>query len=388
MGYCPNCGSNVHSDEVFCVTCGEKLPADLDMRNTSSGLTKKSLWLPFGSLAIMSLVFLVIWVTASHNKEAAIDYYHAASDDLLLGNYAESEIKLDRALHIHPQFDDATVLKDVAEIGSAYQSIQSESVYSHETIQQLDNYLIELEPYQGEIADQLRLSISDLIINLRLDDIELRLESTQSVPGLQAILWELEGIASPKALELTQTVKEQLSVHMSSLINNHMTNHQFNEAKQLIETGLNYLPEDDRLLSLKQTVETEQKIFEASLEERMEQAFSQYYEDQEINANDAVDLINISLNTKENGQLYIEGTIKSIATVPIYNVRIHYQLIDENDARLDEHQIYVYPEELFPNDEGQFDFTYLSDAFTDQNLEIEVTSITWLLDKAGDDNAS
>ena len=380
MGYCPKCGANVHDDELFCVACGTKLPTDRHLRFQEKKSTKKTWILPFISLLLISFGFLGIKWFHQQSVNEATDVFDRATAAFYEGDYEKSLTLTEEAIAIYPVFQAAEDLNRLLTLYLKDSEIDRALPYQ-EKLEKLHQLQITLDDYSGDTMDRFIMDIKQTQEQLQLDQIEARLSDDLSIQDLQALVWEIDAIHSTEALLLKQQLRERLSSSIASLANGYLADNQFNDAIELVENGLYYLPEDARLLSLKETINLAQNQFITALEERMQKAYQSYEEEVAFNESQAVQVSDLSLTETSSQQLKVTGKVKSEATVPIYHIEVTFELLDESNDVIDTRTTFVYPDVLYPYDEGAFDYIFLDNQFNDEAADVKIARVSWLLNE-------
>jgi tetratricopeptide (TPR) repeat protein len=380
MGYCPKCGANVHDDELFCVACGTKLPTDRHLRFQTKKITKTTWLLPLISFLIISFGFVGIkWYHQQKVNEAA-DVFKQATAAFYEADYEKSLTLTQEALYIYPSFQAAEDLNRLLTLYLNDSDIDHTLSYQ-ENLEKLHQLQIALDDYSGEAIDRFIMEIKQSQEQLQLEQINRRLSDDLSIQDLQALVWEIDAIHSTEALLLKQQLRERLSSSIASVANSYLADNQFNDAIELVDNGLYYLPEDPRLLSLKETINLAQNQFVTALEERMQKAYQSYEEEVAFNQSQAVHVSDLSLTETSSQQLKVRGMVKSEATVPIYHIEVTFELLDASKDVIDTRTTFVYPDVLYPYDEGQLDYIYLDDTFNEEAADIKIARISWLLNE-------
>src|SRR5699024_11914754 len=120
--------------------------------------------------------------------------------------------------------------------------------------------------------------------------------------------------------------------------------------------------ESEKLQSLKTTIEKEKTAFETAQEERIEQAINMAAEENEVNQSDAVELNSVKLKKDGKDKLIVKGKVDSIATIPIHSVVIEYTLTSDKDDETLSNKVFIYPDKLYPNETGKFEYTQIGRA--------------------------
>ncbi|WP_067839875.1 zinc ribbon domain-containing protein [Amphibacillus sediminis] len=381
MAYCPYCGAKVYHDEVFCPTCGDKLPQDIEKRIERKQFKLKHLKLPMIVVSMLLIIFVsLVWYSFDQKTRAQV-YYKQAEEHLLVEDYSSARLEIEKALNARPVFPSARVIQQFAQFALDTMTAIENEASQQEQLQIILQAKLELEHYEGEVANLFSNRLYQKQTELQLDLAKQKIADEPDVEDLPAILWEIEGIQDPEAYELARVIREQISAHTANQANTFLQSNQFSKARTTVENGLYYVAHDEKLQSLLATIEKEHKAFESALEVRMEQAITAYEEETNINQNDAVTVVNTEITDNEQGHLIIKGEIKSVATVPIHAIQIHYSLLDHKKNVIKENDVYVYPDTLYPSESGQFDQTYFDEDLIDQVTEIQIDSITWLLEE-------
>ncbi|GEM01201.1 zinc-ribbon domain-containing protein [Halolactibacillus halophilus] len=380
MGYCPKCGANVHDDELFCVACGTKLPTDKHLRFQAKKMTKTIWLMPLISFIVISLGFIGIkWLHQQRGNEAT-EVFEQATTAFYDEDYEKSLALTEEAMLIYPAFQAAEDLNRLLTLYLHDHNIDDTLSYQ-EKLEQLHQLQITLDDYSGDAIDRFIMDIKQTQEQLQLEQIDSRLTDDLSIQDLQTLVWEIDAIHSTEALLLKQQLRERLSSSIGSFANSYLADNRFNDAMELVDNGLYYLPEDPRLLSLKETINLAQNQFVTALEERMQKAYQSYEEEVAFNQSQAVDVSDVSLTETSSQQLKVKGLVKSEATVPIYHIEVTFELLDESNDVIDTRTTFVYPDVLYPYDEGQLDYIYLDDEFNDEAVDVKITRISWLLNE-------
>lgn len=144
-----------------------------------------------------------------------------------------------------------------------------------------------------------------------------------------------------------------------------------------MEDGLKYAPDSEKLISLQTTVEKEQTAFETAQQQRIKQAVNAAAQDQQLNETDAIELLSAEVEKNEQGDFVITGEVKSVATIPVHSILVEYSLLNGNDTEILSNEVYVYPDKLYPNENGEFEFTHFDISEDTEDLQVEIDTVTW-----------
>lgn len=380
MGYCPKCGASVYADEIFCVTCGNKLPNNMSERLVIKRWRFTHFLLPILLITIIIGLSAIFYTIYRIKINDATEAYYEAEEALLLSDYELANQYINNAIEIYPSFKQAKQLKQFTQFSVDTLNSLSDLSSNQDKLQMILHAKSELTNYQGEAVDHFRQQLLTKQKTIQIEMINNRLAENPEFEDLPLLLWEADSIQDPEAYQLVSQIKEQLITHITNQAYSYLDQNQFSVAQQVVENGLYYVPNDLKLSSLLNSIIRDQESFIAAQEARLEQAFYQYEVEQEINENDAIDNLVIEFNINNDEQLVVSGQMTSVATVPIHAILLNYTLFNKDNEELESYEIYVYPETLYPGETGQFDHTHLDTEVVEETADVQVNSVTWLLD--------
>jgi flagellar basal body-associated protein FliL len=387
MLHCPYCGTGVKEDEQYCIKCGKQLPEDMYHRLKKEKKQLNTYWyIPL----IIAVVFLFSTITyylflqskLTHAKEsyeqgeqAAMDAdYHRASELFTeaLGkkdNFVQAALSLafaDQALEVESLLKQSDALLKKKDYPQALSTIK-------EAESDLDNF-------HGDavalLIDQIELKRN----TIKIAKLKESLKKDPSIDELKILVWEADAINDDEAKNITEDIRNEIIEYFFSKANDQLNRNQFTDAQTLIEDGLKYAPEAEKLQSLQTTIDKQQTAFESAQQQRIEQAMNTAAEDQQFNENDAVELVSSNIKTDKNGKLVIKGEVKSNATIPINSILIAYTIYNKKNVKVLTNEVFVYPDKVYPKESGKFKFTHLDHEEQAKNLSIKVNKITWYVD--------
>jgi hypothetical protein len=316
----------------------------------------------------------------------AQDFYNQAEEKVLNGEFAAAEQLFEEALDLKSNFAQADTsllfTKSAQEVQSSLNdaaSLLQENNYQ-EALSIINDAENDIENFYGPAVSDL---ISEIITQRNEVEMEQLVEMLQNDPtidDLKLLLWEADAIDEENAEEIAQSIRSQIIDYTFSKASEQLNEKHFNDALLIVEDGLNYAPDSEKLLSLATTINNEQASFETVQQERLEQAMNTAQEEREMNESEAVDLLEIAVENDEQGNIVVKGEVNSGATVPINSVIIDYVILNENEAEIESNEVFVYPDRLYPEENGNFEFTHFDINESSQNLQVEVNKITWYTD--------
>ncbi|TFB14067.1 zinc ribbon domain-containing protein [Filobacillus milosensis] len=384
MSYCPKCGAKTHTDELFCVSCGAPLPTDISERYNTDQKNFNKWWLVPLSVLIFSLMFAIgIHFYLEHQEDQAKQSYNEGVELALEGQYLKAKDKFRQSLDYKSNYKAAATssnFMDIAmQINEALGEVDRliENKMYQEAINLTEENESKLRQYNGKVVNQLLDEILTKRNDIKIAQVQNNLKDEASIDELKMQLWRVESINTEPAQNLESQMKERIVNLSFNEANEELNDNQFSTALAIVKDALRYVPENERLESLKTTIEKQKVAFETEQKQRIAQAQSQVEMEQEQNENNAVELINIEAVKNEEGDIVVKGELKSVATVPIYSTSVKYSLYDENDELILENETFLYPETLYPEETGQFEYTHYD---VKEEVDINIDQIKWYLE--------
>ncbi|MDC3416555.1 tetratricopeptide repeat protein [Aquibacillus salsiterrae] len=388
MLHCPYCSGFIKEEEIYCAQCGKKIPDDIGMR--SSRQANRLWFLPFLILLISLLSVGSFYLYLDKKEERAKESYSTGEKFVVNGNYQQALDAFKLAVEQKANFP--TAQENIAFLETAIglktdlnnaNSLTKKSQYQ-EALQLLNKAETTLNKYEGEAAEQLLELINKQRQSTQLEQLEENLANDPTVDQLKTLLWEAESIGDARADSIANTIRKQIVSFVFSTASEQLANKNFTHARNTVEDGLQYAPDSEKLISFKTTIEKEKTAFEIAQQKRIEQAITAAEEERQKNKNDAVTLIDIELEQDEQANVVVKGKIRSVATVPINTISVEYVITDDQDNTMIENEVYVYPETLYPEEEGKFEYTHFDKndnmSQLDKATNVKVKKIKWFLD--------
>ncbi len=383
MAYCPYCGTVVKEEEQYCIHCGKALPKDYAERTVP--VRKRNRWwfLPIGTATVFVLLFIGLYVYSNYEKDRALSAYNEGVQLAKDGKFEQAketfETALDKDKALRPAAQNAQFM-DIAlsiqeKLSSAKVLLEEQSFQS--ALSLLDEAEQQLKNYDGFLVDNLLNRILTLNSQIQMEELKYKLNQKPTIQELKILLWESETIQTEEAKELTNDIRDRIVDYTYTTANESMKAKQYLDAIEIVEEGLRYAPNNEKLDSLKTTIEKEKVAFETEQQQRIQQAMDAAEQEYERNKNNAVEVISIETAKDEYGDLVVNGVIKSVATVPIYSISVEYNLVDLDGEVVESNVVFTYPDTLYPDEEGKFEFTHYD---IDKELLAEIVKVQWFLD--------
>ncbi|MRH41863.1 DUF2116 family Zn-ribbon domain-containing protein [Aquibacillus halophilus] len=386
MPHCPNCGAKIKADETFCTQCGKKIPEDIYDRMPNEKQDYRLWYLPVIAIIIFLIVIGSYYLHLENQNKQAKKLFKQGEELGLEGNFPKALASFEDALAVKRNFPSAVTNKEFIQIAIEIESELetaanlSENKKFQESLELINTAESKIKNYNGEIVNMLINKIVGQRKATQLEQLSSKMSEQPNIDELKNLLWEAEAIKSDEAQVIAGNIRQQIISYIFSTASDQLKNKQFTNARDIVDEGLKYAPESEKLQSLQTTIEKEKTAFETAQEQRIEQAMSAAEEEREMNKNDAVEIVDIKVIQDDQDNLVVSGVIKSVATIPINSVSVEYILIDENDEEILTNEVYVHPDTLYPSEEGKFDFTHYDVGNENGNLKVKIEKIKWFLD--------
>ncbi|WP_249869941.1 zinc-ribbon domain-containing protein [Oceanobacillus saliphilus] len=383
MFHCPYCGTGVKENEQYCIKCGKQLPKDFMSRIYNKKNFNKLWYFPFVSAVIIASVAGVFHLFLKNESAEAKDLYSQGEQQLMDNHYESARDLFSQALDHHSNFTLAATSVEFVDLAISIEVSlnKARQLKEEQNFQEAASIINEasqaLRNYDGTAVDQLISEMEELRSNIKVDELKYILEQEPAIEELKVMLWEAESINHEEAEEITENIRNQIIDFSFSKASEQLNQKQFNDAQLLVEDGLKYAPLSEKLESLQATIDKEKLSFETAQQQRIEQAINSAAEEQELNENDAVDLVSASLDKNDQGNIIVNGKVKSVATIPIDSVVVEYSILSANGTEILTNEVVIFPDMLYPEEIGKFEFTHYDLVREPKELTLEVNKITW-----------
>src|SRR5690625_2679379 len=160
-------------------------------------------------------------------------------------------------LQIQREFDEAIVQLDAENLEDAITTVNH--------TEKLSTNL------QGPTTTPIVKQIDELRSNIKIEQINKLLADQPGIEDYKTLLWEAEAIKTSDAEELKELIRKEIIDYTFSKASEELNKKQFNNALNLVEDGLKYAVDSDKLQSLKTTIDKEKTAFETAEQQRIEQ---------------------------------------------------------------------------------------------------------------------
>ncbi len=383
MTNCGKCGEQVSEESRFCSHCGESLDEDA---NQSRLNRRKNLWavlLPLIALLISSGALLFTYNYEKEINQEVLADKEKAVKLALDGKYMESEAILAEAVDKRPDFN--AVRTELSSIRSAL-AMDSDLDKIDDYID--DNRLKDAKESLGTIQNQIinhnsKLSATlsprtnELDSRITVKEISHEINQLDTIDNLAVKLDTLSGLNLEEAAKVREKISQKIVSLAVDKAEKAMDNKQYTDAVNVVDRGLQYVSNHEKLVKLKKRVIKEQTAFEQAEEERIKHAMQQAAKEDLKNKNDAVKILDVKLSNSEFGEIKVSGKVQSVATKIISSIKVKYDLVNNKDKVVKSSSSQIYPMYLNPGDKGNFE-KVIYDVKGD--LTVKVTDLEWYVE--------
>ncbi|WP_168121576.1 FxLYD domain-containing protein [Paenibacillus sp. HB172176] len=343
--------------------------------------------LSFGLMSLAIIVAASVWTYYRHERninERVLKLQTEAKAFTLAGKYQSALDTLAEADELRPEFEslhaDEEVVQHVSELNRLLNDVESRlSLGSLEEAERGLNHLkSEFNGHKEPAYTKQRQRLEDLDMKLTI------MQMTSEVPHLTTLkqytdmLNVVNGIMGDEASALREQIIQGIRELTTRQVDGYLGKRNYNDALSSIRRALVWVKQDEQLLEMQSRVKEQQADYEASEQQRIEQAMKSAAEEDLINQTDAVEVIGTDKTLDEFGDLTITGTMKSVATRPIYDVTVEYKVANASGELLESGTATVTPNYIEPGEEMSFTATIYG--VYSENVVIEVGHAKWYLD--------
>ncbi|KKI88685.1 hypothetical protein WQ54_29670 [Bacillus sp. SA1-12] len=382
--FCTNCGANhIEANANYCYLCGKPLnkPDDPKAKN----LKRLQFLLPLLSLI---LVFIILYTTKLYETKVnakVIAFQEKAEEAALAGEYDKALRNIENGLSYRNDYE---ILKQDKEMILVIKELKEELDAVEKKImnEQFDAAKSEIDLLKSQVdhnnQSPLYISLSQDIqqveISITVGEMKEEINKLTSIDELASKLSTLYTLELAEASELKQQIYTKMVTISAIEAEKRMEDKHFNQAVRVIDEALQYVVNNEKLLSLKERVIAEKATFEKAEQERIEKAMLAAKKEQERNTREAVQLAISNIKVDKYGDAYINGKVKNSGTDTVHSIVIEFNVLDQNGKKLESGKTSVFPNKLEPGQLGDFEHVTYS---AKENAKIEITNISWLLEE-------
>jgi hypothetical protein len=332
----------------------------------------------------VTMVSLILYYKYEMGINEQVTKWHAeANEKAITGKYVEAKQLIDTALIERPQnkalISDQIILTEAQnlqdQLTEAANELKTQKIDLGQKL--LDKVTTSLKERTEPIFTPLHKELITNQTTLAVLKVKAEIETLDSVDKLVEKLDEINKIKGKEAEAIAKQIKNKLVDVSYKAAEVKLKKADFPKALQIVDYGLYHVPNSTKLSDYRKYIVEKREMFEQAEAKRIELAEQKAAEEALNNQTSAVQVIGINAVLDEYGDLKITGTIKNVATRPIYDVELTIDIYDLNGKYMNQVNVYVDPYYLDTNAVGNFTTTYNS-AYSEAN--VTASHATWFLD--------
>ncbi|WP_163099390.1 FxLYD domain-containing protein [Peribacillus alkalitolerans] len=418
--YCNQCGEKMSKESRFCSNCGaevqsisnidsetdineesipmveeqkyvEALPEDDKPNNVpETHVQVENKFLRFLPVLAPIVSILVVGIGLSfyffQQKEVNADVLKlkgVAEESAINENYAQAKRLIQQALSKRPSYlaltEDLEVIEKAMEYEKILTSVSKQIQKNNfaDASKEITSLKQKLKDVEGPVFENIHKQVEVKEIKITVGTIKKELNGLKTVDQLGGKLSILSSLPEKEASAVKTEIINRIVQISSNEVENELSENNFTEAFAIIEKGLQFAVNHEKLLSLKKRVEQSQIAFGNSEQQRIEQAMEAAAQEDLKNKTAAVQVSDLSVEISEYGDLYISGQVQNVATTSISSITVYFTIYDANNNYIDEGYATVNPYYLEPGEWGYFEDSYYG---VYQDVNVEIDHCTWYLD--------
>jgi predicted nucleic acid-binding Zn ribbon protein len=378
--FCINCGANhLEKNANYCSHCGKQL-------NQQERINRKKVYylLPVISLIIVILLLFAVKFYESKINEKVLAFQENAERKALAGDYDKSLEYIEKGLSYRNDYD---ILKKEKEMILSIKELNEDLIGVEMNV--MNEHFDDAQKEINLLKRQVNINNSPLFINLthqielvetsvKVGEIKEEINKLTTIDELADKLSTLYSLELQEASELKQQIYTKMVMISATNAEQNLENKQFNQAVNIINEALQYVVNNEKLLSLKDRITEEKSSFEKAEQERIEKAMLAAKKEEEHNLTKAVQVTSIKLKVDKYGDAYIDGIVKNNGTETVHSIIIEFTVVNKDGKKLEEGKTNVFPNKLEPGQAGNFEHVTYS---AKENAKVKINNISWLLEE-------
>ncbi len=385
--FCINCGANFEGKSAnYCSNCGKRLEEQL---NPSSYRKKKMiLYLtPIISLLLVSAGLILTNFYESNVNATVLSLQEKAETAALAGEYNKALSYINSGLSYRDQYDvlakEKEIIESIIELNKDLNDIERKILEKRfgDAQQEINVIKKQVDTTRSPLFVKLSYEIEQVETSVMVGAMKEEINQLLTIDDLAEKLSTLYTMDIQEATEVKQQIYMKMVSISSTEAEKNLENKHFNQALHSVDEALQYVVNNEKLLSLKERIIEEKTAFELAEEERFNKALQAAKKEEQLNLTKAIELMDVIVNVDKYGDAFINGSVKNNGTETVHSIVIEFKVLDENNKKLEEGKTNVFPNKLKPGETGDFEHVSYS---TKEKANVEITNISWLLeDKEG-----
>ncbi|PMC39238.1 hypothetical protein CJ195_04715 [Bacillus sp. UMB0899] len=382
--FCTNCGANIVVKTAnYCSNCGKELEEQL---HPSSYKKKKILVYLTPCLSVL-LVSSGLFLTHTYESKVnakVLNFQEKAENAALSGEYNKALSLINTGLSYRSDYSVLKKEKEIVEsvidlnqdLNAVEQKILNEQF--EDAQKELNTIKRQVDTTTSPLFVKLTYEIEQVETSVKVGAMKEEINQLTTIDELAAKLSTLYSLEVQEASEIKQQIYKKMVSISASEAESYLEQKHFNKAINSVEDALQYVVNNEKLLSLKDRINGEKTAFEVAEQERINKAIQVAKKEEQMNLTKAVELVETKVNVDKYGDAYIKGSVKNNGTQSVHSIVIEFRVLSEKGSVLEEGKTNVFPNKLQPGQAGEFEHISYS---TKEKVMVEVTNISWLLEE-------
>lgn len=382
--FCTNCGANIAEKTVnYCSNCGKKLeeqfhPASYKKKKMLVYLT------PFLSLLLVSSGLILTHTYESKINATVLNFQVKAEKAALAGEYKKALSYIKSGLSYRNDYEvlekEKEIVESIIELNEDLNDVEQKIMNEHfdDAQQDLNTIKKQVDISSSPLFVKLSYEIEQVETSVKVGAMKEEINQLSTIDELAEKLSSLYSMEIQEASEVKQQIHMKMVSISESEAEKNLEHKHFNQALNSVDEALQYVVNNEKLLSLKDRIIEEKTAFEVAEQDRINKAIQVAKMEEQLNLTKAVELVEVETNVDKYGDAYIQGSVKNNGTESVHSIVIEFQVLNENGSILDEGKTNVFPNKLKPGEVGEFEHVSYS---TKEKVKVEITNISWLLEE-------
>lgn len=380
--FCPNCGTNnIENKANYCHQCGKKLNIDtIRIRK----ITIISYILPLISVIIVAVIISSTFYFESKINKKVLKYQDMAERAALTGEYNKALSLLEEAIVYRNNYDvlleEKKLIQSVIYLNDDLHVVEKKIMDEQFAAAQKEINLLkrQVDKNQSPLYAKLTHEINKVESSVKIGEIKEEITKLSSIDQLADKLSTLYSLDLQEASELKQQIYTKMVMLSSTEAEKDLENKHFNQALYHVDAALQYVVNNEKLISLKDRIKEEKATFEKAEQERIDKAVLAAKQEEQLNLTKAVELTTVEIQVDKFGDAYLNGTVMNKGTETVHSILVEFVVKDSNGKKLEDGKTNVFPNTLKPGETGEFEHVTYS---AKNDAKVEIKKISWLLEE-------
>ncbi|WP_273126121.1 zinc ribbon domain-containing protein [Metabacillus sp. HB246100] len=380
--FCPNCGEgNIDKRANYCPICGKKLFFDQIKRKK---LTIISIIMPVISLTIVITALITVYHIESNVNKKVLNYQNLAERAALSGEYEEALDLIKKGLSYRENYEtlknEEKLVEAVIELNEDLSNVEKNIMNEQfvDAKKKITTLKKQVDKNESPLFVKLTYEIEKAESSVKIGELKEEITELSTIDELAKKLSTLYSLELQEASELKQQIYTKMIMISSAEAESSLEKKHFSQALFEVDTALQYVVNNDKLLSLKDRIISEKLSFEEAEQERISKAIIAAEEEQQHNLTKAVGLVDVQLKVDKFGDAYIDGSVINSGTEGVHSIIVEFDVKNNEGKLIEAGKTNVFPNKLDPGESGNFEHVTYS---TKKDAKIEIKKISWLLEE-------